>query len=179
LLFNGLDRRDVTIVGLPLESAVRAIEKREVDALAVFEPYAFDAARLLGKDAAILAAPRLNHSTFNLVFDRRLAGSRDADLQKILRALERANRFIREQPLQAQGLLGKRLRLDQPFIDWIWKDYAYELSLDQSLIAVLESHARWAMREGYGDGLAPPNYISLLYPLPLAQLMPSAVSAFR
>ncbi len=179
LLYHGIDRRDVTVVSLLPDRAAAAIDKREVDAMAVFEPHAFAVANALGVDGKILASGRINHTVFNLVVDRRLVGARDADLVKMLRALDRAARFIRQQPLKAQAILRNRLKLDQDFIDWVWKDFEFDITLDQSLISVLESQSRWAAREGYAAGPAPPNYLQFLYTAPLSQVRPAAVSIIK
>ena len=179
LLFNGIDRREVTIVSITPAGARAAMEKREVDALAAFEPAAYMTATALGADGKVLPSARINRTTFNLLIDRRIAGARDAELGKMLLALAQAANFIRVQPLQAQAVLRKRLQLDQNFVDWIWKDYEYQLTLDQSLITVLESQARWAAREGYASGLAVPNYLKYLYPAPLARVLPAAVTVVR
>ena len=179
LLLNGIDRRDVTVISVAPDRAATAIQKREVDALAVFEPSAYMAATALGEDGKILLSARINRTNFNVAIDRRIAGPRDADLGKMLRALARANRFIHEQPLRAQVVLRTRLKLDQNFVDWIWKDYEYALSLDQSLIAVLESQARWAAREGYVAGASMPNYLDYVYPATLARVLPNAVTIVK
>lgn len=179
LLFYGIDRRDVTIVSVPPDRAVAAIENREVDALAVFEPYASSVVAALGADGKTLPSSRVYRTTFNVVIDRRIAGLRDAELGKMLRALERANRFIHDQPLKAQGVLRARLQLKQNYIDLIWNDIEYELSLSQSFIALLESQARWATREGYATGAALPNYLNYIYPVPLILVLPTAVSIVK
>lgn len=179
LLFHGIDRREITLVDLQPDSAVAALDRREVDALAVFEPQGYEAARLLGQDGIVLNAGRISRTAFNIVVDRRIAGTRDAELVKLLRALERANRFIRDQPQQAQAIMRARLKLDQDFVEWIWRDYKYELSLDQSLISVLESQARWARREGYAAGAAPSNLLDYFYLPPMASVLPAAVTIVR
>ncbi len=179
LLYNAVDRREVTVISVSPDRAAAAIAGREVDALAVFEPYAYAAAKLLGADGGAMPSGRINRTTFNLAIDRRIAGSRDADLVKLLRALDRAVRFIHEQPKKAQTILRNRLNWDRDFVDWVWKDYEFELSLGQYLIAVLESQARWAAREGYAAGASSPNYLNYLYTEPLARLRPAAVSIVK
>ena len=178
LIFNGIERRDATVVELLPEAAVAAIAKGEIDALVIFEPYAFTAVQMLGKDAQVLATKRISHTTFNVVIDRRIAGPRDAELGKMLRALDRANRFIRDQPVKAQAILRKRLQFDQNFVDWVWKDMEFRLSLEQSLISSLESQSRWAVRAGFATAVTP-NYLNYVHAAPLASVLPAAVSILK
>lgn len=177
LLFNGVDPARVTVVPLPPEQVGAALEHRQVDAVAVFEPHAWLALRSLGPDAIVLPGPRLYTTTFNLVADRRTVATRDDELVRVLRAIERAERFIREQPRAAQAIMKARLGLDQTFVDAAWRDYDYRLSLDQSLLSTMENQARWALREGHISGRkAVPNFLNFMVPSPLRTTVPGAVT---
>lgn len=179
LLYYGIDPGNVTMVSLQPAEVAGALTAHQVDALAIFEPHAYLALKLLGADGIVLPSARLKPTAFNLVVDWRIAGQRDDDLRRILNALERANLLIRNQPLKAQAILKARLGLDQKFIDWIWSTYQYELSLEQSLIVLLESEARWASRQGYASRNKLPNYLDYLYIAPLAAALPTAVTVVK
>jgi NitT/TauT family transport system substrate-binding protein len=69
-----------------------------------------------------------------------------------------------------------RLGLEQSFIDWIWPRYNYRLALDQSLLATLESEARWARTQGHVKADRSPNYLEFIYADPLRKALPGAVS---
>lgn len=177
LLFNGIDPKRVVIVPLNPEQAPGAIERREVDAVAVYEPYAFRALELLGSDARLLPSARIYSASFNLVASRHTIAARLDDLQKVLRALLRAEAFIREQPLKAQALMKARLKLGQDYIDWDWPHLEFRIALDQSLIATMEGEARWALREGHvAADRRPPNYLRFIEAGPLRSVAPGAVT---
>ena len=179
LLYHGMDNRSVRVTGWGIEDLVRALQNREVDAIAAFEPSAYQAMRALGADALVFRAPRIYTTTFNLVAGRSFAQNRDADLIKILRAIDRAERFIQAEPQKAQAILRRKLELDQSFIDWVWSDLDYSLSLDQSLVKTLESEARWALREGYVNGKRPADYLDYIHPMPLKKAAPGAVTLIK
>lgn len=179
LLYHGVDNRSVQVIGQRIDDLIPAIEKHEVDAVAAFEPGAYRAVRALGADASVLRAPRIYTTTFNLVAGRGFEGKRDADLVKILRAIDRAERFIRAEPQKAQAILRKKLELDQAFIDWVWSDLDYALTLDQSLLQTLESEARWALREGHANGKKPPDYLDYIDPAPLTKALPGIVTLVK
>ena len=179
LLYHGVDNRNVRVIGRQIEDLVPALENHEVDAVAAFEPGAYRAVRALGSDALVLRAPRIYTTTFNLVAGRSFASGRDADLVKILRAISRAERFIRAAPQKAQAILRQRLEVDQGFIDWVWPDLDYALSLDQSLLTTLESEARWASREGHRNEKKPANYLDYIDPEALIRALPGAVTLVK
>lgn len=170
LLWNGIDPASVELVGLQPDEMAQALRTAKVDAVAAWEPFAFDAIGA-AKDAAVM----LPHSgvytlSFNLVAHRRLAGARDPELAKLLRAVARATGFIREQPREAQAILRARLGVDQRFVEWVWPGLRFQLALDQSLVKTLESEARWAIRSGHVVGQTVPNYLRYMHAAPLRQV---------
>lgn len=178
LTLNGVNPKTVQLKKLQPEDMVRALSSKEVDAIAIWEPFPFKALK------AIPGAKRLPKSgayrlTFNLIAGKKHLGVRDGDLVKLLRALDRAEQFISAQPQKAKTILVDRLKLEPSFIDWIWPSYNYRLTLDQSLLTTLEGEARWARQEGLVKDVKSPNYLNFIYTAPLSRVRSSAVSIFR
>lgn len=177
LLFHGVDPRSVTAAPLEPEQIVTALTERRVDALSTFEPFAHEAVRLMGADAVVLPNARIYTETFNLSALRALVAQREDDLVRLLRALARAQRFIREQPEAAREILRERMKVDRAYVDATWSDFEYRLSLDQPLISTMEGQARWAAREGHIPAdLRIPNLLRLVAPGPLRRVDPAAVT---
>ncbi|HKX95964.1 MAG TPA: ABC transporter substrate-binding protein [Methylibium sp.] len=180
LLFHDIDPHGIELVAMPPEQLATALQRREVDAIAIWEPYGWLAQRALGADALVLPNPRIYTETFNLVVDARTLAARQEELVKLLRALERAQRHIREQPRQAQAVMKARLKIDQGFVEATWADLDFRLALDQSLISMLEGEARWALREGHVPaGRKVPNYLHYIEPGPLRRAVPGAVTTLK
>jgi NitT/TauT family transport system substrate-binding protein len=106
-------------------------------------------------------------------------GTHDVSFERLLRAMRRAEQYIQQEPEGAQAILRRRLQLDQEFLDFAWPMFSYRLGLDQSLIATLESQARWALREGQIQGRAAPNYLSFVHAAPLRKAKPTAAAVGR
>lgn len=170
LLWHGIDPGTVELIGLQPEEMAPAMQSSQVAAVAIWEPYAFATIRALQGNASVLPQSNVYTLSFNLVAQRRLAGSRDAELAKLLRAVARAEAFIGDRPLEAQAILRQRLGVDQQFVEWVWPGLHYRLSLDQSLIKTLESEARWAIREGHVAGKATPNFLRYMHAAPLREV---------
>ena len=180
LLFSGIDPKKVELVALPPEQIEQALRDRKIDAAAIWEPFAHKALAALGADGLVLPSGRLYTESFNLIAGRKLITERESEIVKLLRAVERAQRWIRERPLEAQATLKQRLQEDQGFIDATWNDFNYRLSLDQSLVSTIEGEARWAVREGH---VAPdsktPNYLQFIEAGPLRKAVPTAAVLFK
>jgi NitT/TauT family transport system substrate-binding protein len=178
LLLNGINANEVRVRNLQPEDMATALKNREVDAIAIWEPYPFKALNAV-PGAKMLTKSSVYRLTFNLVVHKKHLGARDVELVKILRALDRAEQFINNHPQEAKAILLKRLKLDQTFIDWIWPSYNYHLTLDQSLLTTLEGEARWARQEGLVKGDKSPNYLTFIYDGPLRKANSAAVSIIK
>jgi NitT/TauT family transport system substrate-binding protein len=175
LLTVGVDPQHVTMVSVQADETVAALRSGLIDAVAVWEPYGY--AALHGADPVGVRLPLSGGyiETFNLVAARASFGKRDAVLARLLRAVERAEQFIRDDPGEAQAILREQLQFDQRFVDWVWEGLGFRLSLDQSLLTTMEGEVRWAQREGHAPGGARPNVLTLIHPGPLKSFKPTAV----
>ncbi|MGK2907408.1 MAG: ABC transporter substrate-binding protein [Desulfuromonadales bacterium] len=175
LLMHGVDPDAVKKLGLEPEAMGEALKNGKVDAVAVWEPYPF---KILESVPGTRIVPTSNHYrlTFNLSVHKKHLGTRDDELVKVLRALERAQQYIEAHPAEAQAILRAHLQIDQPFIDWLWPTNIYRLTLEQSLLTTLESEARWALQGGYVKGERVPNYLEFIHTGPLKNVNPSAVT---
>src|SRR5215468_4453493 len=177
LLFNAIDPRGVELVALAPEQIPAALSEGQIAAAAIWEPFANRSMRALGADAVVIPSAGIYTETFNLLATRAFIAGREPDLVKVLRALSRAQRFIRERPQQAQAILRERLQEDQSFVDATWRDFDYRMSLNQPLVSTLEGEARWAVREGHArrDSRIP-NFVHFVAPESLRRVDPDAVT---
>jgi len=174
LLLNGIDPNSITRVGMPPEAMEAALAKAEVDAVSTWEPFGLKILRAVPQ-ARALTNPGMHTLSFNLLVHVKHLGQKDAEMVKILRALERAQRFIQAEPTKSLAILRERLQLEPAFIEAIWPRYHYRLTLNQSLLTTLESEARWARQEGHVQAERLPNYLEFVYPEPLRSVRRDAV----
>jgi len=179
LLAAGLDPRDVPTVALDTKRLDLAAANPQTEAFALFQPAAYQMLKLLGPDAVVLPIPRLYTLSFNLValaVDRATSGE---DHVRVLRALARAVDTVRSEPDFAKTMLRERLKMDATEITVLWPDYRFALGLNQSLIATLESTARWAIQEQLVKAKAVPNYLDFIDVGPLKRVRPAAVTVVK
>ena len=173
-LLDGAAPASIEIVDLQPEAMAGALAQGAVDAVAVWQPFAYQAEHNV-PGAHSLDDGGFYNLRFNLVSLRLTADQRNGDIVLLMRALNRAQRFIQGNPAKAKQILRARLGIDQAYADWIWPRYRYRLSLDQALITTLESEARWALASGHVSGVRAPNYLRMIQPGPLRAVDPSAV----
>lgn len=174
LVFNDIRPGDVQVVGLAPDKLVPAIENRDVDAIVIWEPLAALAAQSLGGDAITLASPRVYTQHFNLVSARPVIARREADIARLLRALVKAQRIIRDDPAAARALLAERLHLAPAVAATVMDGQDYRVRLDQSLVTTMQGEARWAARAGVSGG-AVVDVLRSIDPAPLHRVDAGAV----
>lgn len=175
LLLNGVDPDAVEKHSLQPETMAKSLNNGDVDAVAIWEPHPFEILHTVS-DTQVISDPGIYWLTFNLIVNKKHLGGRDDDLAKLLGALERAQQYIANHPLEAKDILRVYLQLEGHFVDWVWPNNNYHLGLEQSLLTTLESEARWAQREGYVKGRETPNYLDFIYSGPLKKTNSAAVT---
>ena len=179
LLFEGIDPSRVNVVHYAPDKLPDALASKRVDAIAVWEPFGFIATQKLGDDLKIFTNPDIYTETFNLIAMREYAAANADAMTRVLRALKEAIDIIGENPADVQRLVAERLKLDKAFIDWIWTDFRFALTLDQSTLTTLENEARWAVNRGYVTKTDLPNFLVFLRPEFLLDLDRNAVTLIR
>lgn len=177
LVANGLAPQDVIKVYLPAEEVAPAFRRGEVDAAAHWMPSLQVLAAEFGSRAKTFAAPGLHIAPMLLLGRRETVRKNPAVVERVLRALLRAERYAKEQPANTKALMARNFEMPQSEIDLVWPLHDFRLSLAQPLPFILENAARWEI------GLLPPaqrpklpNYLDFIYFDGLMAVKPDAVT---
>lgn len=176
---SGIADADVQRVYLPAEELVPALLAGRADAMSMREPYVSAAVAGLGDQALVVAAPGLYAQSDMLVVRRAFVNERPAVVRGLLRALLAAEDFVRARPDEARQLLARQLQADPDHWAEVWAGLDLHVGLDQALLVLLETQARWALREGFVESMSPAGLRAHLYPEALAQVRPQAVTISR
>ncbi|MEH6812039.1 MAG: ABC transporter substrate-binding protein, partial [Motiliproteus sp.] len=163
-----------TTINIAPEHMLQELQQEQVAAISVWEPFAFKAMEQLQDDALIYPTKGLYNLTFNLVAKRSYIQQNPERIRRVLQALERAIQFITENPATSKAIIKTQLSLDDAFIDWIWPDYLFKLSLNQTLLSTLENEARWALENDLVEPQEVPDYRQYIDSAPLVALEPWA-----
>ena len=177
LLSHGLPPNSVQQVPIALDRSGRFPDG--LDAVAVFEPFAYAYAQGLGERAVVIVDPTVYMLTWNIVTTTSARAPAERDVAAICRALAEAVDFIHQNPAAARRILADRLKLDARLVEWVWPDLRYEVSLRQSLIKGLEAEARWALRSRGEAGKPIPDFLEYIDSKPMEAAVPAAVTVVR
>ncbi len=177
LLTNGLDLLDVQRRYLPHEEMLTAFRRSEVDGIVYREPEIHQLLKEFGDKVIILPSRSLCVSAYMLTGKRDFILKKPAVISGVLRALLRAEDYAKKEPDKARDIAARTYGADREEIKQIWKLHNYRVSLDQSLLLLLENMARWEI------GMQPstqrstmPNYLDFIFYDGLKTARPEAVT---
>jgi NitT/TauT family transport system substrate-binding protein len=179
LIRHKLPPESATLVDLPPGRLVEQLAKGSVDAIATFQPFVLHAQTALGETGVSFTEANA-YTELHVVIGRiEFLKSRQKAIEKLLRALLKAERFHRSEPEKALKLGAARLEMDVQTLRSIWNNFKFEVNLQQSQIITLEDEARWAMARGYVRQGPVPNLLPHLYLDALLAVQPERVTVAR
>lgn len=144
LAIEGLSMDDVELLHFKPAALVPSFKAGEVDAIVVWEPFAFEARQLFAEKIKIHDTKSLSTLSFNLI--SHTANSELVEKAKcLIQGLQKAINFIASNPEESKNIVINELDLAPEFIDWVWPDYIFKLGLNQSLLLSIKSQAQWAV----------------------------------
>jgi NitT/TauT family transport system substrate-binding protein len=174
LSYHLLKLSDVQTVDLEASKLAQALVDGQVDAISTWEPHIYNAQRQLGDKALLLPTANIFREDFYFVPKRDFLKNNPKTLRKFLKALNKAEKFIRKNKEEAMDIVAGRLKIDRQLVSSIWEDFDFGLFLDQSVLVVLEDEARWAMKEGLVEKKEAPNYLNFIDDDALDEAKPGA-----
>jgi sulfonate transport system substrate-binding protein len=177
---HGLSERDVVLSFMAPPHLVDAFAIKDIDAFSMREPYISRAKKVMGENTVIFQEPGLYLKTFVVLGLEGFLRSHPLAVSAFLRGLLRAERFAREHPAEAAKIIAEGIGSDVSEMTSLLKDARLTVSLDESLLFLLEDEARWAVAEGLTDKIQQiPDFYKALYPDALESVRPQAVTVSR
>jgi NitT/TauT family transport system substrate-binding protein len=176
LSLQGLGMGDVRYVSIktPPETA-NALVDGDIDAAVLAQPYADLARDRLGGNAVSWPA-QSNQPLYALIVstDEWIAGHPE-EVTRFLKALAEAEEYSIAHPDQAKAIVQQGLALDPYYMDTVWRQNQFSLSLDQSLITAMEDEARWLIANNLTNGTEVPDFREYIYTDGLNTVKPGSV----
>jgi NitT/TauT family transport system substrate-binding protein len=175
LTTHHIPARDVRLVNLAPDKVVDTLLNGEVDAVCTWAPHTIELREKLGSSAQVLHDPSLYTMTWNIAARREFAEDNPERIKKFLRAVIRANSFIREHPEDARAITAEKIGAKGVLYEKEWQEYSFSASLDQSLILNLEDQSRWMIKREPGANRGIPNFMDSIFTDGLKAVSPKEV----
>ena len=176
LFSNHLSLNDVTVVNMDANMMERPLVAGEIDAASVWDPVARQFVESLGINAVSWKSQGESRYHLVLIAQDSYIKKEPAAVVRLIRALVMAEKFIATYPLQVQRYLATRLSMPEKYINAVWGDNNFKVSLDRSLMLMLEEEYRWISTSRGDPYLRMPNYLNYLYFDALKTVRPESVT---
>lgn len=179
LISNDLSYEDIQRIDMKPKIMVDELVQGRVDGIFGWEPHIKNASAQLGDNAYLLPTVGLKTMDWVIVVSKSYAEQNPQVLVKFLRAIDRANSFIRGNNAQAAAIFSRRSGISQDLVKALWGDFSFELYLSEALLINMEDQARWAITTGRVAAREIPNYLQRIDFNALQQLRPQAISLIK
>lgn len=176
LAYHQLQLSDVRTVDLEPTRLGGALIEGQVDAVATWEPHIYRARKALGDKAALLPSSNIYREDFYFIARKEFISRHPVALERFLRAIEKAQQFIRKRRAETLDIVLRRLQMDSEVLRATWDQFQFGSFLDQAILESLEDEARWAIENKLTEAARVPNYLEYLHTEALLAVKPEAVT---
>lgn len=167
----GLTLKDVKATNLRPQDMAVALATGDIDAYNIWEPHVANGLKALGDKAVELDTKGVYAETFNIVVMQDYLKKNPKLIDAFLRALIDAEAWIKSNPEEAITVIAETVNMGRSDLAAIWKDYVYNVVLDDKQVDVLQAHAAWRLSSGnHPAGAVMPDFSSVIFPGPLKKI---------
>lgn len=179
LIYNQIPSSEVEVVDIKPMDLVAAMENGDVDAISAWEPIPFEAEQVLRGKTIRFLNEEFYRKIFYFAVKKDFARDNPGVVKRFIKAIDRANIFLRENEDESQTMVAEALNLEKEAVVRGWKEGKFTLFLDQALIVSLEDQARWAIKNKLTDATKIPNYLDYIYFDALEAVKPRSMTIIR
>ncbi len=179
LLAHGIERKQVTLIDMKPDEMGAALDKGKVDAVSTFNPSLRQLEKRLGNRGTVFYGESLYTEIFCVAAEQVYVKKNPETIKKFLRALIKAETFVKQHDEEARRLVAEFLKIDKAVLDEIWDIFRFRVTLDQALLVDFEEQTRWALKNTLTAGTTMPNYLDYIYADGLFAVKPEAVRMVR
>ncbi|MDD1678181.1 MAG: NrtA/SsuA/CpmA family ABC transporter substrate-binding protein [Methanomicrobiales archaeon] len=180
LTLHGMSMNDISLVDVKTPTEwVNAVADGDIDAISTAQPYADVARDRLGANAVIWSV-QSSQPLFALIATSDAWITAHPELAiRFLRSITEAEEYLKMHPADSRSILQKKLDLNASYLDTVWQQNQFSLTLDQSLVLAMEDEARWMIKNNLTNATMVPDFQRYIYSDGLDAVKPGSVNIIR
>ena len=176
LTVKGIARSDIQPVPLKPDEMLEAIVTNKVDAVSTWNYPLARIQQQLGTNGVLLIDRQIYTEIFNVMAQQKFVQENPETVKSFLRALIKAESFVKQHKDEAQVLYSKATNTDLNLVRPVWGEFSYHVNLDNTLIITLEDETRWAIKNKLTDQVVAPDYRNYIHVDSLKAVSPTTVT---
>ena len=176
LNLHSMSLHDVALMDLPASQSVDAVTNGSVDAIIYYQPYVYAIEDRLDDNGVIWQA-QSNQLLYGVMSCRNdWAVGHGEQINRLLKSLALAEEYIIDHPREAKAIVQKRLNFSDAYMETVWPNHEFTLSLDQSLLIAMNDEGRWMINNNLTTEKTLPYFRDYIYTKGLEEIKPESVN---
>jgi NitT/TauT family transport system substrate-binding protein len=176
---HGMKVKDVVLVDLPPSKWLGAVSSGDVDAIVGWSPYSTQLQERFTNETVSWQVQSGQQLFGVIVSSNDWVAQHPETVIRFWRSLTQAEEFLIRHPDEAKAIVRKRLNYDEAYMDIVWPQTTFSISLDQSLIVAMEDEARWMISNSLTTEKQVPDFLKYIYEDGLKAVKPEVVKIIR
>lgn len=174
LAAHGMTPGDLKVANMSPPEMVAAYADGDIDGYFAWEPHIqFGLAAM--PQSRVFYPGALYRGWMTVNMNPAYARAHPDTVRRIVRALIKAEAFIKAHKSQSLRIVARRLRMDDDVLRMVWDQNQYRVELDASLVDEMTEIGRWSLKLSKSDKPLP-NFRQFIYAEPLRRERPKSVS---
>jgi NitT/TauT family transport system substrate-binding protein len=166
LELNGMNHSQVKTVNIQPNHMVEALTNGTVDAVVTWQPYLHQISNQMVNNIVEWPAQSGQQVYSVLSATTSWAESNNNTVTRFLDAITQAENYLQSNPTEGKNLIMSQLNYTKEYLDSIWSDHKFTLSLDQSLVLIMEDEGRWLIANDLTNATSVPDFQYYIYGKP-------------
>jgi len=176
LNLHGINLDEVTIVNEQFTQSVISINNGSIDATLLPEPQAYTIQNNLGNNGVSWPA-QSGQLLFMAISTTTDTINKNPELiKRLLRSLHQADEFVLAHPEEAKAIVQKKMNYKPAYLEKIWPEHRFTLTLDQSLLVAMDDETRWMIKNNLTSASMVPNYLTNIYTSGMSTVKPESMN---
>jgi ABC-type nitrate/sulfonate/bicarbonate transport system substrate-binding protein len=163
LELNQMNHSQVKTVNIQPNHMVEALSNGTVDAVVTWQPYLYQIHKQMANDIVEWPAQSGQQVYSVLSATTSWITTHNKTVNQFLTALSQAENYLQSNPSDVKNLLMNQLNYTNDYIESVWPDHKFTVTLDQSLVLIMEDEARWLIANNLTNSTSIPNFQNYIY----------------
>jgi ABC-type nitrate/sulfonate/bicarbonate transport system substrate-binding protein len=163
LELNGMNHSQVKPVNIEPNHMVEAMANGTVDAVVTWQPYLYQIQNQMANDIVEWPVQSGQQVYSVLSATNSWLDTHTTTVTQFLNAIAQAENYLQSNPTEGKKLIMSQLNYTNEYLESVWPDHKFALSLDQSLVLIMEDEARWLIANNLTNATSVPDFQNHIY----------------
>jgi ABC-type nitrate/sulfonate/bicarbonate transport system substrate-binding protein len=163
LELNHVNPSQVRKVNLQPTHMVEGLTNGTVDAVVTWQPFLYQIRNQMANDVVEWPA-QSGQQVYSLLSAKdSWLDAHNHTVSKLLTAIAQAENYLQSNPSDGKNIIMNQLNYTTDYLNSVWPDHRFTLSLDQALVLIMEDEARWLIANNLSNATSIPDFTNYLF----------------